>query len=59
MVNLIQSIHRFKNITDTTMDRFVRCHPYLSYLIIFVGMPLGVLLAVFVFSILQKTWARC
>ena len=46
MTRLMQSAHQFGNIANVLTARFVSAHPRLSYLTLYVIMPVGILLAV-------------
>lgn len=52
MTAIIKSIHKMENRFDKTAERFAFHHPYLAFLAMFIGMPLFVLIAVFVCTVL-------
>lgn len=46
MTAILKSFHRFEYKFDKQAERFTFHHPFLSYFIMFIGMPIFILLSV-------------
>ncbi len=46
MTAILKSFHRFEEKFDKQAERFAFHHPFLSFLIMFIGMPIFILLSV-------------
>ena len=46
MTAIIKSIHKFEDDFDRKAERFVFHHPYIAFVMMFIGIPLFVLMAV-------------
>lgn len=49
---LLKRIHEFDKRIEADAEHFAFKHPYLSFLAVFIGMPICVLVAVFFFTII-------
>ena len=59
MTRIISAIHHFENRTADAVNRFVCRRPVLAFLCLFIGMPLFILLSVFITSailVLPLAW---
>ncbi|MDO4295875.1 MAG: hypothetical protein Q4D90_06925 [bacterium] len=52
MSTILKSIHKLENKFDRSAERFTFRHPYLAYLLMFVGIPLFILMAVTICTML-------
>lgn len=49
---IFKSIHKFDKRIESRAERFTFKHPYLSFFVFFIGMPICVLAAVFFFTVI-------
>ena len=46
MTAILKSIHKFEDKFDRSAERFAFRNPYLAFLVMFIGMPIFILIAV-------------
>lgn len=50
MIKILNSIHKAEHRLDAAAERLFFHHPLIGYIVAFIGMPVFILIAVFVFT---------